>query len=89
MSFQPRPSSVGGSQHMRQASVGLHGASQSNALQARINAKRQELEDLKQLKDLSGALATQMQALEDRLGTLRDGTECMTVNTGRPFLSLS
>ena len=44
-------------------------------LLARVNEKRAELENLKQLRDLSGGLAAQMQALEDKLSTLADGTE--------------
>jgi DASH complex subunit DAD2 len=50
---------------------------QSSALQARINEKRAELENLRQLRDLSGNLAAQMQALEEKLGTLSDGTEAV------------
>lgn len=48
---------------------------QSAALQARINEKKLELEHLKQLRDLSAGLARQMQALEEKLVTLTDGTE--------------
>ena len=44
-------------------------------LVARINEKKAELESLKMLRDLSGGLAAQMQALEDKLSTLSDGTE--------------
>ncbi len=44
-------------------------------LVARINEKKAELESLKQLRDLSGGLAAQMQALEEKLSTLTDGTE--------------
>ena len=44
-------------------------------LVARINEKRAELENLKQLRDLSAGLATQMQALQEKLSTLSDGTE--------------
>ena len=46
-------------------------------LVARINEKRAELENLKQLRDLSAGLAEQMQTLEEKLGTLADGTEGM------------
>ena len=49
--------------------------SQSPVLQARINEKKAELENLKQLRDLSGGLAAQMQALEEKLSTLSNGTE--------------
>jgi DASH complex subunit DAD2 len=50
-------------------------AGQSPALVARINEKKVELENLKQLRDLSAGLAGQMQMLEERLATLADGTE--------------
>lgn len=46
-------------------------------LVARINEKRSELENLKQLRDLSGGLAAQMQALEEKLSTLSEGTEAV------------
>ena len=44
-------------------------------LVARINEKKAELENLKQLRDLSAGLATQMQTLEEKLSTLSNGTE--------------
>ncbi len=44
-------------------------------LMARIAEKKAELANLKQLRDLSGGLAAQMQALEEKLSTLSDGTE--------------
>jgi DASH complex subunit DAD2 len=50
-------------------------AGQSPMLMARIAEKKVELENLKQLRDLSGGLAAQMQALEERLSTLSNGTE--------------
>ena len=46
-------------------------------LLARIEEKKAELENLKQLRDLSAGLAGQMQMLEDKLSTLSDGTEGM------------
>ena len=49
-------------------------------LVARINEKKAELESLKQLRDLSGGLAAQMQALEEKLSTLSDGTEGRSSN---------
>lgn len=55
----------------------------SPALMARINEKKMELENLKQLRDLSAALANQMRALEEKLATLADGTE----GTWRPLLA--
>ncbi|KAL9636937.1 MAG: hypothetical protein Q9164_002514 [Protoblastenia rupestris] len=73
MSYQNRPlnsslrhPSTGGSQS---------NSGQSPVLLARINEKKVELENLKQLRDLSGGLAAQMQALEEKLLTLSDGTE--------------
>lgn len=50
-------------------------STQSPMLVARINEKKSELENLKALRDLSGGLAAQMQALEEKLSTLSDGTE--------------
>lgn len=51
------------------------------SLQARVHEKREELENLKQLRDLSLAVATQMEALEEKLSTLSDGTEGKTLKT--------
>jgi DASH complex subunit DAD2 len=48
---------------------------QSPILQARINEKKIELENLKELKSLSAAVAGQMSVLEEKLATLADGTE--------------
>jgi hypothetical protein len=45
------------------------------ALIARLNEKKSELEHLKELRDLSGVMAKQMEALEEKLATLSDGTE--------------
>lgn len=42
---------------------------------ARIIEKRTELENLKQLRDLSAGLAAQMQTLEEKLSMLSDGSE--------------
>lgn len=47
----------------------------SSILHARITEKKLELENLRQLRDLSAALAEQMQTLEEKLATLSDGTE--------------
>lgn len=56
--------------------AGLRQSSQpSSALATRIAAKKAELENLRQLRDLSGTLAMQMQALESKIATLKDGTE--------------
>ncbi|KAL9035329.1 MAG: hypothetical protein Q9180_004919 [Flavoplaca navasiana] len=50
---------------------------QSPMLLARINEKKAELENLKQLRDLSAGLATQMQTLQEKLSTLSSGTEAV------------
>jgi DASH complex subunit DAD2 len=76
------------SQHFRQPSTvgpsGLGGSQQSPALVARINEKKQELENLIALRELSAALASQMQQLEEKLETLTDGTEgCYPIDLGR------
>ena len=63
---------------------GLQSSSgQSPLLLSRINEKKAELENLKQLRDLSGGLAAQMEALEQKLSTLSNGTEgnCLRRNT--------
>ena len=62
--------------HHRQSSIPASAAAgPSPALLARINDKKAELENLKQLQDLSHSLAQQMQALKDRLETLGTGVE--------------
>ncbi|KAK5053042.1 hypothetical protein LTR84_002016 [Exophiala bonariae] len=48
-------------------------------LQTRIAAKRAELENLRQLRDLSGELASQLAALEQKLSTLRDGAQSVAL----------
>ncbi|KKK20008.1 hypothetical protein P175DRAFT_0433365 [Aspergillus ochraceoroseus IBT 24754] len=50
---------------------------QSSALAARIASKKAELENLHQLRDMSNALATQMETLQSKLETLKDGTEAV------------
>ena len=80
MSYAPRPTTVFPSSttsSLRQPSLGGANTQQSSTIAARIAAKRQELENLEQLRDLSGALAAQMAALEQKLATLRDGTEAV------------
>jgi hypothetical protein len=73
MSYSSRPLAS----HSRQVSTSGSSAAvgQSPILLARINEKKAELENLKQLRDLSAALAGQMQMLEEKLATLSDGTE--------------
>lgn len=60
---------------MRAPSNSTSSAAQSPALVARIEEKKAELENLKELRDLSAAVATQMEALEHNLSILSDGTE--------------
>ncbi|GES65105.1 DASH complex subunit DAD2 [Aspergillus terreus] len=65
---------------------------QSSALAARIAAKKTELENLKQLRDMSATLAMQMQALETKIGTLKDGTEavaCVLANWDNVLRAIS
>jgi len=61
--------------HLRNQSLSASASSQSTALQQRIDEKRVELENLKQLRDLSAGLAGQMEQLEEKLATLSGGTE--------------
>ncbi|KAE8147086.1 DASH complex subunit Dad2-domain-containing protein [Aspergillus avenaceus] len=65
---------------------------QSSALAARITLKKAELENLRQLRDMSGTLAVQMQALEQKIGTLKDGTEavaCVLANWDNVLRAIS
>ncbi|KAF1354893.1 DASH complex subunit Dad2-domain-containing protein [Delphinella strobiligena] len=75
MSYRPS----GLPSHLRHPSIASSSSStsQSSALQHRINEKRAELDNLKQLRDLSAGLAGQMEQLEDKLSTLSDGTEAI------------
>jgi DASH complex subunit DAD2 len=76
MSYSSRPLPS----HLRQASTSgnlSNSTGQSPILLARISEKKAELENLKQLRDLSAGLAGQMQMLEEKLATLSDGTEGM------------
>jgi hypothetical protein len=66
--------------HIRQAStagfnLNASSSGQSAALQARVDEKKAELDHLRQLRDLSAAMAMQMEALQQKLSTLADGTE--------------
>ncbi|KAK6386229.1 uncharacterized protein PV06_06873 [Exophiala oligosperma] len=87
MSYGPRQTNVFPS-GSNSTLGGLHGSNtsllrQSNqtqsALQTRINAKRAELENLRQLRDLSGNLADQLSALEGKLSTLKDGAQSVAL----------
>ncbi|KAL6864442.1 DASH complex subunit Dad2 domain-containing protein [Trichoderma novae-zelandiae] len=68
------------SSHVRASSSAS--APQSPALVARIEEKKAELESLKELRDLSANVATQMEALEQKLATLSDGTEVIAAVVG-------
>ncbi|KAI1201911.1 DASH complex subunit Dad2-domain-containing protein [Nemania serpens] len=72
--------------HMRQGSTNgnpnAQSAGQSTALLARVNEKKAELENLRELRDLSAAVAGQMEALQQRLATLSDGTEAIATVVG-------
>ncbi|KAJ4306865.1 DASH complex subunit dad2 [Collariella sp. IMI 366227] len=63
---------------MRQPSLSAN-TGQSPALVARVNEKKAELENLKELRDLSATVASQMEALEQKLATLSDGTEAIAL----------
>ena len=94
MPHAPRPTTVfpNSTTSARQPNSIGSNHQQSNALSARIAAKRSELENLKQLRDLSGALATQMGVLEEKLATLRDGTEavaCVLANWDHVLRAIS
>lgn len=93
MPYAPRPTTVfpASTTTSRQTSSNFT-SSQQSALASRIAAKRSELENLKQLRDLSGALAEQMGALEEKLATLRDGTEavaCVLANWDNVLRAIS
>ncbi|KAK3314979.1 DASH complex subunit Dad2-domain-containing protein [Apodospora peruviana] len=70
------------SSHMRQASTAASSTGQSPALLARVNEKKAELENLRELRELSAAVASQMEALEQKLSTLSDGTEAIALVMG-------
>ena len=80
MSYAPRHTTL--PSHIRPSS-GLstnqtHASrTQSSALEKRIHEKKAELENLRQLRDLSAGLAGQMEQLEQKLGTLSSGTEAV------------
>ncbi|KAF4336350.1 dash complex subunit dad2 [Fusarium beomiforme] len=78
MSYPTRPISS----HMRAPSASASSTGQSPALLARIEEKKAELENLRELRELSAAVATQMEALEQKLSTLSDGTEAIAAVVG-------
>ncbi|KAH7320895.1 DASH complex subunit Dad2-domain-containing protein [Stachybotrys elegans] len=68
--------------HVRAGSTSTSSTAQSPALLARIEEKKAELEHLKELRDLSAAVAMQMENLADKLSTLSDGTEAIATVVG-------
>ncbi|TDZ65957.1 DASH complex subunit DAD2 [Colletotrichum trifolii] len=64
------------------ASQNVSSGGPSPMLVARIAEKKAELEHLKELRDLSAAVAGQMEALEQKLSTLSDGTEAIAMVIG-------
>ncbi|CBF87576.1 DASH complex subunit DAD2 [Aspergillus nidulans FGSC A4] len=70
--FPPGPSTAS----LRQTNSAIS-QQQSSALAARIASKKAELDNLIQLRDMSNDLAGQMQALQAKLETLKDGTEAV------------
>ena len=80
MSYQTRSLSS----NIRHPSLGGSQASsgQSPVLLARIKEKKAELENLKQLQELSAGLAGQMSTLEQKLAMLSDGTEGKNARDG-------
>ncbi|KAJ5808928.1 hypothetical protein N7474_010197 [Penicillium riverlandense] len=91
MAYSSRPASmlppgVPGPPALRQPSSSQASAQQqSSALSTRIAAKKAELDNLRQLRDLSGTLAMQMQALETKVSTLKDGTEGSSNPNQNPY----
>ena len=92
MAYTSRPTSMlpPGSSGASLRQPSNHGVSQqqSSALTTRIASKKAELEHLRQLRDLSATLATQMQTLEAKIGTLNDGTEGLLIQALSPFREL-
>ncbi|KAJ5281947.1 DASH complex subunit DAD2 [Penicillium angulare] len=84
MAYSSRPTSM--------LPGGVRQPQPSSALTTRIAAKKAELENLRQLRDLSGTLAMQMQALESKIATLKDGTEavaCVLANWDNVLRAIS
>lgn len=88
--FQPGASA--GASIRQQKNYPAASQTQSSGLVARIASKKAELDNLRQLRDLSGALAAQMQVLEDKLSTLNNGTEavaCVLANWDNVLQAIS
>ncbi|KAL4981618.1 DASH complex subunit Dad2-domain-containing protein [Aspergillus falconensis] len=80
MAYASRPTSMlppgSSAASLRQSNCALS-QQQSSALAARVASKKAELDNLIQLRDMSSGLAGQMEALQTKLETLRDGTEAV------------
>ncbi|KAL1967495.1 hypothetical protein VTN77DRAFT_3010 [Rasamsonia byssochlamydoides] len=71
------PTAMSTGSSLRQPNAYSVASQQASVLAARIESKKAELENLRQLRDLSKALADRMQALEEKIGTLKEGTEAV------------
>ena len=73
MSFPSR--SLPSARRNPSGSIAPGNAGHSPVLLSRIQEKKMELENLRQLRDMSAELARQMETLETKLSTLSNGTE--------------
>ncbi|KAL4759557.1 DASH complex subunit DAD2 [Aspergillus foveolatus] len=80
MAYASRPTSIlppgPSTASLRQTNSAIS-QQQSSALAARVASKKAELDNLIQLRDMSNDLAGQMEALQAKLETLKDGTEAV------------
>lgn len=83
----PRPTGLFGSSLRQPSGLSNPSSQHSSILAARVAAKKAELEDLQQLRDVSSALATQMEALNEKLETLRDGAEGLSLTVMQPDIN--
>lgn len=51
----------------------------SNSLQSKIEEKREELENLQELKKFTGILVTQLELIEQKFETMADGAESVAL----------
>lgn len=51
----------------------------ANSLQTRIEEKREELENLQELKKFTGILVTQLEQIEEKFETMADGAESVAL----------
>ncbi|KAL4999508.1 DASH complex subunit Dad2-domain-containing protein [Aspergillus recurvatus] len=80
MAYASRPTSMfppgSSTASLRQTNSAIS-QQQFSALAVRVASKKAELDNLIQLRDMSNGLAGQMEALQAKLETLRDGTEAV------------